>query len=103
MSLWDLLNATCAMIPVAGAVFEARAAKVGVGGYMLALVIGIVLGLSCACVMWSTGESVAARVRSYPQPTQEWYFRALYFTALLWLLCVAFLAKFALSTAIRLF
>ena len=102
MSLWDLMNTTCAMIPVAGAVFEARAAKLGVGGYALVLVVGLVLGLSCAWALWSVGENVAARVRPYPKPRQDWYLRALYFTAVLWLLCVAFLSNIALSAAIRL-
>jgi len=102
MALWDLLNLTCAMIPVAGAVFEARAAKVAVGGWIVAVIVGLVLGLSCAWVLWSVGENVVARVRPYPKPRQDWYLRTLYVTAVLWLLCVAFLTQLTLSAVIRL-
>jgi hypothetical protein len=102
MALWDLLNLTCAMIPVAGAVFEARAAKLGVSGWIVLVIVGSFLGCSCAWASWSAGETVAARVRPYPVPKQVWYLRAIYVVGVLWLLCVAFLAQVALRAEIRL-
>ena len=100
MALWDLLNLTCFMIPIAGAVFEARNAKAGMGGWALILVIGLTLGVACTWLMWSVGERIVTAVRAYPESRQRWSLRALYFSAIPWLLGLAFLANVVLSAAV---
>jgi hypothetical protein len=102
MAVWDLLVMSCGMMPIAGAIFESRAAKLGVVGYVGTITVGVVMGLFRAWMIWSVGENVFARVRGYPEWRQNWYYRSLYFTVLLWLLCEAFLVKFTLSAVIRL-
>jgi hypothetical protein len=62
MALWDSLNLVCFLIPVAGAISEARDVKTGVSGYALAIAIGIVLGITCTWIMWSVGERIGALV-----------------------------------------
>ena len=88
------------MIPIAGAVFEARNARAGMGGWALILVIGLALGLTCTWLMWSVGERIVVAVRAYPESRQRWSLRALYFAAVPWLLGVAFLANVLISAVV---
>jgi len=102
LTLWTLLNAICFFIPVVAAIEEAKAARAGLGGYALAIAIGLALGGGCALAMWTVGRRVGSALQAYPEPRREWYFRVLYSAALLWILMVGFLANWTISAAMRL-
>lgn len=59
-------------MPVAGALSSAKDAKVEVGGYALAIAIGLALGLGCAWLMRRVGKKVLVRTEQYPQSHREW-------------------------------
>ena len=96
------MTAFCCVMPISGALASATLAKVGIGGYALAVGLGLVLGVCCAWAMRTVGETVAARVKRHPQPLQEWYFRALYFGAMLWIVAALFLGAWTSSALLRL-
>jgi heme A synthase len=97
-----LLIALCFVEPVAGAVASAAHAKVGAGGYALAITIGLALGVSCAWTMWTAGRTAAAHIKLQPASRQKRYFRALYFAAMLWVVFALFLGAWASSALMRL-
>jgi hypothetical protein len=59
-------------------VVAARIAKVGFGGYALAITTGLVLGLCCAWTMRTVGGIVGADIRRQAVSLHERCFRALY-------------------------
>jgi len=63
--------------------------KAGVGGYTLAITLGLVVGVGGAWTMWTVGERLTRRVRGRSEVVQERYFRALYLSAMVWILVVA--------------
>jgi hypothetical protein len=103
MTLWNLLNAICFFIPVAGAISESRDAKTGLSGYALAIAVGVVLGMGCTWIMWSVGERIGASVKPYSHSRQERHLRILYVGAVVWLLAVAFLSRFVLLAVMHRF
>ena len=102
MTLWDLLIAICCVMPLAGSLATAKLSKTGFGGRALAIVIGLALGVCCARTMWAVGNNIAARIRRHSEPVQERYFRALYFTAMLWIVFSLFLGEWVSSLVLRL-
>jgi hypothetical protein len=89
-------------MPVAGAVASAKLAKVGFRGYALAVTVGLALGVGSARTMWTVGNNVAARMKGDPGSLKEWYFRTLYFAAMLWILVALFLGGWVSSVVLRL-
>jgi hypothetical protein len=87
--------AVCFVMPLAGSLAGAELSKAGFGGYALAVTVGLALGLCFAWPMWTVGKIVAAHMKGKPVPTQEWYARALYFGAALWILFGLFLGNWA--------
>jgi hypothetical protein len=103
MTLWDLLLSIVFFIAPLGAVDSARRAGVGYAGYALAVVSGLVIGACCAFGMWKLGKMVGTRTsRLEPDSGQLWYFRALYFSALLWIFLAAVLGKWVTVGLLRL-
>jgi hypothetical protein len=101
VSLWDLLIALCWAMPVAGALASARLARVGFFGYALTLVAGLVLGLGCAYILRTAGKTAVDGWGGNSTSTQEWYFRALYFVAVMWIVLALFLGAWASSAMLR--
>jgi uncharacterized membrane-anchored protein len=102
VSLWDFLTLVCCVAPIGGVVAEAKIAKAGFGGYVLAITIALVLGLCGAWAMRIVGKTVADRVRRHPGSPWERYLVALYFAAILWMALVIFLGSLMSSTMLRL-
>jgi hypothetical protein len=96
VALWDLLTGICFAAAVGCALASARIAKVGFGGHALAITIGIVLGGLCAWTMRAVAKTVVANFQrrsnwEHSVSLQKWFFRALYFAALLWIVFAGFL------------
>ena len=54
LSIWHLLTSMCFFMGIAGSVVSATREKVGPGGYALALLTGLMVGICCAVMMWKT-------------------------------------------------
>jgi hypothetical protein len=101
VTLWDLLTAVSFAMPIGGALASAKLARASFGGYVLAITVGLALGLSFALSMRTIGKTVAAQMKGQYAP-REWYARALYFAAVLWILLGLFLGNWLSSAAMRL-
>ena len=102
MTLWHLLEGVCFIAPISGAIASSSLAKVGFGGYLLALAIGIGLGVACAWTMFRAGRSIVARIRKQPDLVQERYFRGLYCAAILWIILALFIGHWVTAAVLRL-
>ena len=102
VSLWDLLTVVCCVMPIGGALASAKYAKVGFGGYTLAITIGVALGLCCAWTMRTVGDTVAARIKRQAVSLHESYFRMLYVAAVVWIAFGLFLGVWVSSVLLRL-
>jgi hypothetical protein len=102
MSLWDLLTLICCVMPIGGALASAKVARVGFGGYTLAIAIGFVLGVCCAWTMRTVGDTLGAHITRQTVSVHERYFRALYFAAVVWIACGLFLGTWVSSALLRL-
>jgi hypothetical protein len=102
VSLWDLLNVLCLVMPIGGALAAAGIARVGSAGYVLAIAIGLALGMCCAWPMRTVGKTVAAHIKRHPGSVKERYAYALYFAATLWIVFALFLGQLVSLASIRL-
>ena len=104
MALWQLLILMCVALPIGTSVGSARYANAGAGGYALAIVVGLVVGMGFGWTMWKTHKPVVNKLQRLPSSgtslaRQEWYFRAFYLAKMLWTGFAGFLG-FWLSSAI---
>ena len=101
-ALWDLVMAVCFLTPIGPTWLGADISKAGFAGHALAVLVGLLLGTSCCYAMYGAARLVESRRRRLPDPTQERYFRALYFAAALWMTLAWFLGFRASLGVIRL-
>jgi hypothetical protein len=101
VSLWDLLTVLCCAMPVAGALRSAKFARAGFFGYTFAIAVGLLLGLGCAYSMRTVGKTVAAHLEGNSASVRERYLRALYFTAMMWIVLALFLGSWASSALLK--
>jgi len=90
-------------MPVAGSLASAKLAKAGIGSYLSAVIIGVVLAVGFTWAMRTVGQLVGAHLKEQPMSTREWYARALYLGAMLWIVLGLFLGGFAAAVIRRLF
>jgi hypothetical protein len=103
VTIWDLLLGVVFFIAPLGALDSARRAGVGYRGYTLAIVSGVVIGGCCALAMWKLGRAVWTRSsKLQPESRRLWRFRALYFSAILWIFLSAILGKWIAMGLLRL-
>jgi len=106
MTLWDLLIAICFTIPIAGALSSAKHLNVGVGGYALAIIVGLALGISFAWTQWQAGKTLFRYVEHkrgrLSKSVREWCFRALYLAGVFWILVAGAVGGWASSVMMRL-
>jgi hypothetical protein len=100
--LWTLLTVTSSVTFIASAVLSAKHANAGFGSYVLAITVGLLLGVGNALAMYKVSGTVASRSKQYSQSLQEWCFRALYLAAAMWIPFAAFLGDWVTSAAMRL-
>jgi hypothetical protein len=84
MSLWDLLTIGCFVMPIASSNVVARNAHLSVARHSMALLIGVVIGCCFAWAMRAVGEVIIRRTTGFSAAKREWFFRALYGSALAW-------------------
>jgi hypothetical protein len=101
VTLWALLLALCFAMPIAGALAAAKSAKVGFGGYALAITVGVALGAFCAWTMHTVGAVVHAHTQGESVPLKERYARALYFAAMLWIILALFIGEWVSLVLLR--
>jgi hypothetical protein len=96
VSLWDLLTGICFAASVGGALASAKIAKVGLGGHAVAIATGLALGVLCGWTMRFVSKAIVTKLQGRPNSDhavsqQRWFFRGLYFAALLWIVFAGFL------------
>jgi hypothetical protein len=97
VSLWDLLTLICFVMPIGGALASAQSFKAGLGGQALAVAIGTVPGVFCAWTVRVVSKAIVAKLQRRPNwdhaaSLQRWFFRGLYFAALVWIVFAGFLS-----------
>ena len=55
-----MLIPTCFFVGVGGAVISAKFARLGLGGYLLAITVGLLVGFYSAWAMWIANAGMAA-------------------------------------------
>jgi hypothetical protein len=101
--IWNLLMGICFFIAVRGAWDAATVARTSAGGHVLAVVIGLVVGVACAWAMWRVGETAGTRaLKQQSESRQRWYIRGIYASSIFWIFLAAVLGKWAASELLRL-
>ena len=100
--LWTLLTVISSLTFLVAAVGTAQIAKVGFGGYAVAMVIGTVLGACNAWALQRVAAAVVDRSVRYSEKLREWCLGVLYVAAAVWALLAAFLGAWITSAAMRL-
>jgi hypothetical protein len=106
MALWHLLIGMCIAVPVGTAFAEARDANVGPGGYILAIGVGLAVGVFCGWAIYVSRKIVLSELNrressGASQISQERYARAFYFAQFLWLGFAGFLGGWLSSVLLR--
>jgi len=100
MTLWDLMTALCAVMPLAGALATVRDVHKGWLAYALALIIGVVVGGLCAWAMRSVGSALIKRSGA-GSDTRRWNSRLLYVGAAAWIILVLFIGSWVAAAVIH--
>lgn len=93
MTLWDLLTALCFVMPIAGALATVKDTPKGLLAYVVAVIVGFVLGGFCGWTMRAMGDRVAARSGPGKEDQKPGAFRVLYFAAVIWIVVALFLGS----------
>jgi hypothetical protein len=103
MTLWDLMTALCAVMPLAGALATVRDVHKGWLAYALALIIGVVVGGPCAWAMRSVGSALITLIKrsGAGSDTRRWNFRLLYVGAAAWIILVLFIGSWVAAAVIH--
>jgi len=99
--LLTLLAAVSSVTFLASAVLAAKNTHAAIGGYVLAIIIGLLLAACNAWVVYKAGERVANLTSSSSQSRQEWFGRAFFLAILLWLPLAAFLGNWVALAVMR--
>ena len=89
MALWHVLILVCFAVPFGASLAAAQETRVGVGGYILAGIVGSAVGGCFGWTMWKTHRVISDKVQrglllKGCQAQREWFFGALYFAELVW-------------------
>jgi hypothetical protein len=101
MTLWHLLLGFCFSLPCGGALSAANTRTTGLGGYALAIAVGVTVGAASCWTMKSAGDAAFTYIRRQPEQLQEKYFRYLYLAAMAWILISGLLAGLISSSLLR--
>lgn len=93
----------CFFIAVRGAWDAATVTRASAGGHVLAVAIGLVVGVVCAWAMWRVGESTGARaLKLQSESRQKWYIRGIYASSIFWIFLAAVLGRWVTFELLRL-
>lgn len=99
--LLTLLAAVSSVTLLVSAVLAARHEHAALGGYLLAIVVGLLLAACNAWMIYKAGNLLANRTSSSSKPRQEWFGRAFFLVILLWLPLAAFIGGWVASAVMR--
>jgi hypothetical protein len=99
--LLTLLTALSSLTFFASAVLAARHQHAGLGGYILAIFIGVLLAGCNAWIVDKSGTILANLTVSCSKPRQEFWGKVFFVAILLWLPLAAFLGDWVSSAIIR--
>jgi hypothetical protein len=105
MALCHLLILVCVAVPIGTSLSSARYANVGPGGYVLAVAVGLSVGVCCGWMMWKTHKFVGSKLQQLAGASfarQEWYFRWFHLAKFLWVAFAGFLGFWISLTLLRL-
>jgi hypothetical protein len=106
VTLWDLLVVMSFTNPLGSVLFSAKHEHAGLGGYAVAITVGLALGVSWAWTTLAVGKAIGTNVlrpdTRYSDSQKEWVARALYFSAMLWIFFGSFSGMWAWSALMRL-
>ena len=95
--------AVCFFMAIEAAWGEARLERVGLIGYTLAIIGGLIIGGICAWAMSRLSNTVVSRISLVqPSPQEQWYLRLLYFSAIFWIALAGVLGKFGAMGLLKL-
>jgi uncharacterized YccA/Bax inhibitor family protein len=101
MALWHLLVLICFGLPIGSSLAAAQHANARPGGYVLAVILGVIVGGCCAWVMWATHKTAVKGIKQQQPSRQAWSFPALYLVTLLWIMLAGFLGFWVPSMLLR--
>jgi uncharacterized protein YneF (UPF0154 family) len=101
-ALWQLLILICFVIPIGGAMSAAKIANAPPAGFALAILVGLVVGMSCAWTMWLMHKLFVAKLEQHPDwQHSAWFARTFYASKLLWIVVALFLGHWLSSRVLR--
>ena len=100
--LLTLLMAVSSATFLLSAVLAANHEHARSGGYVLAIVAGILLAGCNGWILYRAADELANLTTSSSESLQEWWGRAFFLIVLLWVPVAAFLGDWVSSTLIRL-
>ncbi len=100
--LVTIMTASSSLTFFVSAVLAARHAHAGLGDYVLAIIIGLVLAACNARMLYRAGDILADVTISWSLSRQELCGRGFFLVMLLWLPFAAFLGDWVTSLAMRL-
>ena len=104
MKLWQLLIGVCFSAAVGGALAPPRIANAGVAGYMLAIAVGVTVGVFCSWIMWRMHEALVPnllRRLEAGDPLAEWYGCAFYVSKVWWIMLASVFGYWVSATLLR--
>jgi hypothetical protein len=102
MALWHVLILMCFAAPIGTSLASAQYARVGPGGYALAIIIGLIVGGGCGWTVWITHRTVGDYIQRHSNAGGSlWYFRAFYSAKILWVAFAGFIGFWLSSVLLR--
>jgi len=80
VSLWDLLMLTSGVVPLGVTLGVARAANHGIEAWVLAIIVGLLLGVLNVWMMWRAREFLRTQLSA------NWLVGAVYVGAMCWII-----------------
>jgi len=102
MTIWDILLGICFVLPIGMAIRSAHAAHAGVIGYLLALVIAFIIGLSFAISMYSLREVVMERYKTAQRVVLNLILAAALIAQIIWIIVATISGLATTSSILRL-
>jgi hypothetical protein len=106
MALWHVLVLICFAAPIGTSLASAQYARAGLGGYALAIAVGLAVAGGCGWTMWISHGTVGEYIERHSNPegsppNRHWYFGAFYTAKLLWVAFAGFLGFWLSSVLLR--
>jgi hypothetical protein len=98
LTLLAVLSSTTMLV---GAVLAAKLGHAQLGGYLLAIIIGLPLAAFNLWMVHKVGFLLANVTRSRSEPEQNWFGKAFSLAFLLWAACAGFVGFWAASVMMR--